>query len=50
MTEDKKDENIISSNENEENADKVDNQPGVDENLNKPSNEISNENQNISDK
>ncbi len=47
MTEDKKDENIISSNENEENADKVDNQPGVDENLNKPSNEISNENQNI---
>tara|TARA_Y100000816_G_scaffold289377_1_gene275717 strand:+ start:71 stop:2437 length:2367 start_codon:yes stop_codon:yes gene_type:complete len=47
MTEDKKDENIISSNENEENADKVDNQPGVDENLNNPSNEISNENQNI---
>ena len=47
MTEDKKDENIISSNENEENADKVDNQPGVDENLNNPSTEISNENQNI---
>ena len=47
MTEDKKDENIISSNENEENTDKVDNQPGVDENLNKPSTEISNENQNI---
>ena len=47
MTEDKKDENIISSNENEENADKVDNQPGVDENLIKPSTEISNENQNI---
>ena len=47
MTEDKKDENIISSNENEENADKVDNQPGVDENLNNPSNEISNEKQNI---
>ena len=47
MTEDKKDENIISSNENEENADKIDNQPGVDENLNKPSTEISNENQNI---
>ena len=47
MTEDKKDENIISSNKNEENADKVDNQPGVDENLNKPSTEISNENQNI---
>ena len=47
MTEDKKDENIISSIENEENTDKVDNQPGVDENLNKPSTEISNENQNI---
>ena len=47
MTEDKKDENIISSNENEENADKIDNQPGVDENLNNPSTEISNENQNI---
>ena len=47
MTEDKKDENIISSNENEENADKVDNQPGVDENLNNPSTEVSNENQNI---
>ena len=47
MTEDKKDENIISLNENEENKDKIDNQPGVDENLNKPSNEISNENQNI---
>ena len=47
MTEDKKDENIISSNENEENTDKVDNQPGVDENLNNPSTEISNENQNI---
>ena len=47
MTEDKKDENIISSNENEENKDKVDNQPGVDENLNNPSTEISNENQNI---
>ncbi len=46
MTEDKKDENIISSNENEENTDKVDNQPGVDENLNNPSTEISNENQN----
>ena len=47
MTEDKKDENIISSNENEENTDKIDNQPGVDENLNNPSTEVSNENQNI---
>ena len=47
MTEDKKDENIISSKENEENADKVDNQPGVDENLNNPSTDVSNENQNI---
>ena len=47
MTEDKKDENIISSKENEENADKVDNQPGVDENLNNPSTEVSTENQNI---
>ncbi len=47
MTEDKKDENIISLNENEENKDKIDNQPGVDENLNNPSTEVSNENQNI---
>ena len=47
MTEDKKDENIISSNENEENEDKVDNQPVVDENLDNPSTKVSNENQNI---
>ena len=47
MTEDKKDENIISSNENEENKDKVDNQPVVDENLDNPSTKVSNENQNI---
>ena len=47
MTEDKKDENIISSNENEENEDKVDNQPVVDENLDNPSSKVSNENQNI---
>jgi len=47
MTEDKKDENIISSNENEENKDKVDNQPVVDENLDNPSSKVSNENQNI---
>ena len=45
MTEDKKDENIISSNENEENKDKVDNQPVVDENLDNPSSKVSNENQ-----
>ena len=35
MSEDKKDENLISSNENEENTEKVDNQLGVDENSNK---------------
>ena len=34
MSEDKKDENIISSVENEENTEKVDNQPVVDENSN----------------
>ena len=33
MTEDKKDENIISSEENEENVEKIDNQPEVDQNL-----------------
>ena len=43
MTEDKKDENIISSNENEENKDKVGNQPVVDENLDNPSTKVSNE-------
>ena len=48
MSEDKKDENIISSNENEENIEKKNNQPGVDENLSKSPNEIANESQNIS--
>ena len=48
MTEDKKDENIISSNENEENIEKKDDQPGVDENLSNSPNEIANESQNIS--
>ena len=36
MTEDKKDENIISSKENEENVEKIDNQPEVDQNLSNP--------------
>ena len=49
MSEDKKDENLISSNENEENAEKVDNQLGVDENSNNPPSDISNENQNVSE-
>ena len=48
MSEDKKDENIISSNENEENIEKKNNQPGVDENLSNSPNEIANESQNIS--
>ena len=34
MTEDKKDENINSSNLNEENSEKTENQPSVDENIN----------------
>ncbi len=42
MTDDKKDENIISSNENEENVEKVDNQPQVDENSNISSDEVQN--------
>ena len=42
MTDDKKDENIISSNENEENIEKVDNQPQVDENSNISSDEVQN--------
>ena len=33
MSDDKKDENIISSNENEENLDKTENQPSVDDNI-----------------
>ena len=49
MSEDKKDENLISSNENEENGEKVDNQLGVDENSNNPPSDISNENQNVSE-
>ena len=49
MSEDKKDENLISSNENEENGEKVENQLGVDENSNNPPCDISNENQNISE-
>ena len=48
MSDDKKDENIISSNENEENIEKKDDQPGVDENLSNSPNEIANESQNIS--
>ena len=45
MSEDKKDENIDSSNQNEENTEKVENQPSVDENLdNSPS-----ENQSVSE-
>ncbi len=49
MSEDKKDENLISSNENEENGEKIENQLGVDENYNNPPGDISNENQNISE-
>ena len=48
MSDDKKDENIISSNENEENIEKKDDQPGVDENSSNSPNEIANESQNIS--
>ena len=48
MSDDKKDENIISSIENEENTEKKNDQPGVDENLSNSPNEIANENQNIS--
>ena len=39
MSEDKKDENINSSKENEENVEKVENQPSVDENLTSSSDE-----------
>ena len=49
MSEDKKDENINSSNENEENAEKVENQPSVDQNLDNSPDENSGENQNISE-
>ena len=50
MSEDKKDENINSSNENEENVEKVENQPSVDENLISSSDENLGENQNLSQK
>ena len=50
MSEDKKDENINSSNENEENVEKVENQPSVDENLTSSSDENLGENQNLSQK
>ena len=46
LSEDKKDENIISSNENEKNTEKVDNQPEVDKNLNDIPNDVVSENQN----
>ena len=49
MSEDKKDENIISSNKNEENNEKIDNQPGVDDTLNNSSDDIKTEAQNISE-
>ena len=49
MSEDKKDENINSSNENEENGEKVENQPSVDQNLDNSPDEDSGENQNISE-
>ncbi len=49
MSEDKKDENINSSNENEENVEKVENQPTVDENLNTSTDENSGETQNLSE-
>ena len=49
MSEDKKDENINSSNENEENGEKVENQPSVDENLDNSPDENSGENQNVSE-
>jgi len=47
MSEDKKDENINSSNQNEENAEKVENQPSVDENPNTSTNENLGETQNL---
>ena len=49
MTEDKKDENIESSNENEENLEKVDNQPSVDETFSGSSDDKISENQNLSE-
>ena len=49
MSEDKKDENINSSNENEENGEKVENQPSVDQNLDNSTEESFGENQNVSE-
>ncbi len=49
MNEDKKDENINSSNESEENAEKVENQLPVDENLDKSADENSGEKQDVSE-
>ena len=49
MSEDKKDENINSSNENEENVEKDKNQPSVDENLTTSPDENLGENQNLSE-
>ena len=48
MTEDKKDENINSSNENEENLEKTENQPSVDENITTSDDQKLEENQNQS--
>ena len=45
MSEDKKDENIVSPPEGEEKTDKVDNQPSVDENLNNQTQETGDQNQ-----
>ena len=49
MSDDKKDENIISSNENGENTEKNNNQPEVDENSNNLPNDVANENQTLSE-
>ncbi len=49
MTEDKKDENINSSNENEENLEKTENQPSVDENITTSDDQKLEESQNVSE-
>tara|TARA_A100001388_G_C28770932_1_gene503771 strand:- start:673 stop:3117 length:2445 start_codon:yes stop_codon:yes gene_type:complete len=49
MTEDKKDENINSSNENEENLEKTENQPSVDENVTTANDQKLEESQNVSE-
>ena len=49
MTEDKKDENINSSNENEENLEKTENQPSVDENITTSNDQKLEESQNESE-